>query len=190
MMDMDIQLDFFDFPTGIPYNFGSPDEGFTDIAVLTGLPIRSQNSPDSENDMIPLSMITESVSDDMLNVSRRKRSIDITQYIPLQKEEVMESPVAVVCETNNEVPQIHLSPSVCAFPSSGSYSLLHLIDENKRLKCKERRHQRMEILRRKRENGEVSFHRKVRYQGKSEFAKNRSRFNGRFVSDIQYINAI
>ena len=54
--------------------------------------------------------------------------------------------------------------------------------------CKARRAARMLILKRKREQGLISFETKVRYKQRSEMALKRDRCSGRFLSDIEYID--
>lgn len=55
--------------------------------------------------------------------------------------------------------------------------------------CRKRRQLRMEILRRKRQQGLISFDTRVRYEQRSEFAMKRVRSSGRFVTEIIYKSA-
>ena len=63
------------------------------------------------------------------------------------------------------------------------------LEDLKREKCRKRRQKRREILRIKRQKGLVSFDCPVRYRQRSEQANQRLRSSGRFVSELQYIDA-
>ena len=63
------------------------------------------------------------------------------------------------------------------------------LEDLKREECRKRRQKRREILRIKRQKGLVSFDCPVRYRQRSEQANQRLRSSGRFVSELQYIDA-
>ena len=63
------------------------------------------------------------------------------------------------------------------------------LEDLKREECRKRRQKRREILRIKRQKGLVSFDCPVRYHQRSEQANQRLRSSGRFVSELQYIDA-
>ena len=63
------------------------------------------------------------------------------------------------------------------------------LEDLKREECRMRRQKRREILRIKRQKGLVSFDCPVRYRQRSEQANQRLRSSGRFVSELQYIDA-
>ena len=63
------------------------------------------------------------------------------------------------------------------------------LEDLKREECRKRRQKCREILRIKRQKGLVSFDCPVRYRQRSEQANQRLRSSGRFVSELQYIDA-
>ena len=63
------------------------------------------------------------------------------------------------------------------------------LEDLKREECRKRRQKRREILRIKRQKGLISFDCPVRYRQRSEQANQRLRSSGRFVSELQYIDA-
>ena len=101
----------------------------------------------------------------------------------MEEEEQVDSPVAPSVETSsNEMPPLQLPPSAMSLLTL----LQNQVDEKRTRECKKRRRIRMEILKRKREQGLISFNSKIRYEQRSEFAMKRVRSSGRFVSEIQY----
>lgn len=119
----------------------------------------------------------------ILGCSSHKSSIDLPFTCMAEEEEQVDSPVAPSVETSsNEMPPLHLPP-----PALSLLTLLqNQVNENRLRECKKRRRIRMEILKRKREEGLISFSTKIRYEQRSEFAMKRVRSSGRFVSEIQY----
>ena len=119
----------------------------------------------------------------VLECSSRKSSIDLPFTCIPQEEEQLVSPVAPSIETsNNEMPPLQLPPSALSL-----WTLLqNQVMEKKARECKKRRKIRMEILKRKREEGLISFNSKIRYEQRSEFAMKRVRSSGRFITEIQY----
>lgn len=119
----------------------------------------------------------------VLECSSRKSSIDLPFTCIPQEEEQLVSPVAPTIETsNNEMPPLQLPPSALSL-----WTLLqNQVMEKKARECKKRRKIRMEILKRKREEGLISFNSKIRYEQRSEFAMKRVRSSGRFITEIQY----
>lgn len=119
----------------------------------------------------------------VLECSSRKSSIDLPFACIPQEEEQLVSPVAPSVETsNNEIPPLQLPPSALSL-----WTLLqNQVMEKKARECKKRRKIRMEILKRKREEGLISFNTKIRYEQRSEFAMKRVRSSGRFITEIQY----
>ena len=98
-------------------------------------------------------------------------------------EETLYSPVTSSSDMNTpEVPPFML-------PLSFAECVKRQLRECKTRECKRRRQLRMEILRRKREQGLISYDMKVRYEQRSEFAMKRVRSCGRFVSEITYKSA-
>ena len=63
------------------------------------------------------------------------------------------------------------------------------LEDLKREECRKRRQKRREILRIKRQKGLLSVDCPVRYRQRSEQANQRLRSSGRFVSELQYIDA-
>ena len=63
------------------------------------------------------------------------------------------------------------------------------LEDLKREECRKRRQKRREILRIKRQKGLISFDCPMRYRQRSEQANQRLRSSGRFVSELQYIDA-
>lgn len=114
--------------------------------------------------------------------SSRKSSIDIVSFIPTQQvDTAIDSPSTVSSDTTFEVPSFQLTPSPLE-------SVRIQLKEHRAQECKKRRQLRMSILKRKRQEGSISFDTKVRYKQRSEFAMTRARSCGRFAPGVQYSN--
>lgn len=109
----------------------------------------------------------------------RKNSLDLSCFF-----DMMPSPNSSASDySNEEVPMLELG--MC----SDVTSLLRVKkNECYARECKARRATRMMILKRKREQGMISFETKVRYKQRSELALKRDRCSGRFLSDIEYMD--
>ena len=83
---------------------------------------------------------------------------------------------------NNPVPTLSTSQPIDTL-------LRERLEGLKKEECRKRRQKRREILRIKRQKGLVSFDCPVRYRQRSEQANQRLRSSGRFVSELQYIDA-
>lgn len=118
----------------------------------------------------------------------RKTSIDVDSFVNSPDNVFLDSPVATTCDVAKcdqcEMPPLQLTPT--AFSLSLSDLVTQQLIQCRADQCKKRRKIRMEILRRKRQEGCISFDPKVRYEQRSEFALKRVRSKGRFISEIEY----
>ena len=136
---------------------------------LSSFPIiESQNSifDDIETDLFP----TE---------PSRKSSLDLSCFF-----DMMPSPSSSASSyTSEDVP---------VFELGGCSDVTTLLRVKKSecyaRECKARRAVRMTILKRKREQGLISFETRVRYKERSEMALKRDRCSGRFLSNIEYVD--
>ena len=194
---MDYQFCFTDFTTGAPIDLGFSSSSFSPFAFHEEESLDTlHNTPEYENDMLKLRRLSISLSDLPLEpisaCSSRKSSIDILSFIPAQQEDTtLDSPSTLSSDiVPCEVPTFQLTPPVCTSATSISpvdYMMLQL-KEHRAQECKKRRHLRMSILKRKRQEGSISFDVKVRYKQRSEFAMKRTRSCGRFAPGVQYSN--
>lgn len=109
----------------------------------------------------------------------RKTSLDLSCFF-----DRMSSPNSSASDySSDEVPVLELG--VC-----GDVTALLRVKKSEcyARECKARRAIRMTILKRKREQGLISFETKVRYKQRSEMALKRDRCSGRFLSDIEYMD--
>ena len=106
------------------------------------------------------------------------------------------------CMNNNSSPFVNITSSPC-IPNTAPINTLPTVNTSQSIdallrerleglrkeECRKRRQKRREILRIKRQKGLVSFDCPVRYRQRSEQANQRLRSSGRFVSELQYIDA-
>ena len=93
---------------------------------------------------------------------------------------------------NSTLPMVNnntLSTNLPPTPLPIDTLLRERLEGLKKEECRKRRQKRREILRIKRQKGLVSFDCPVRYRQRSEQANQRLRSSGRFVSELQYIDA-
>lgn len=118
--------------------------------------------------------------------SSRKSSLDITAFLPLESD----SPINNVDSLSvDEVPCLSLPPSQIRREKSFSDLLQEEAYRLRAVECKKRRLLRMDILRKKRQQGLISFGHTIRYKQRSDLATKRVRSSGKFVSEYNYKNA-
>lgn len=114
-------------------------------------------------------------------------SIAFTNTLPSTNTLPFTNALPTVCPdtlptVNNPVPTLSTSQPIDTL-------LRERLEGLKKEECRKRRQKRREILRIKRQKGLVSFDCPVRYRQRSEQANQRLRSSGRFVSELQYIDA-
>ena len=128
----------------------------------------------------------EIASDPTMRMPSRKSSLDITAFLPLESD----SPINNVDSSSvDEVPCLSLPPSQIKREKSFSDLLQEEAYRLRAVECKKRRLLRMEILRKKRQQGLIDFGHTIRYKQRSDLATKRVRSSGKFVSEYNYKNA-
>lgn len=164
--DYTFSIDEFSYPLEIQNT--SWEEGYLDLVPTPFLSISKE----------------EEKTDPRVLCPSRKSSLDLSSFIPPD----MESPVNNMPPTSEEIPSLELT--ACAMKKEKSLTDL-LQEETCRLhaaECKKRRMIRMEILKKKRQQGTIMFGSTIRYQERSNLAIKRVRSCGKFVTEYNYIN--
>ena len=99
------------------------------------------------------------------------------------------NPTIVLPIISNTAINTSTAPILPTTPQPIDSLIRERLEDLKREECRKRRQKRREILRIKRQKGLVSFDCPVRYRQRSEQANQRLRSSGRFVSELQYIDA-
>lgn len=127
----------------------------------------------------------EVASDPNMRIPSRKSSLDITAFPPLESD----SPISNVDSSSvDEVPCLSLPPSQIKREKSFSDLLQEEAYRLRAVECKKRRLLRMEILRKKRQQGLIDYGHTIRYKQRSDLATRRVRSSGKFVSEYNYKN--
>ena len=193
-MKMDYSAVFTTYSEDLIYN----DEmiinnGLTSFTMGPPDPLELINdSLEPSPELLPMREVSipreEFTSDPAFPMPSRKSSLDISDFLPPLRE----SPINNVnLLGNDEVPCFVLPPP----KMQREKSLSDLLQEEARrlhaAECKQRRLKRMEILRKRRQQGLLSCGNSVsiRYQQRSDFAAKRVRSSGKFVSEYNYKNA-
>ena len=170
-----------------------------------GLPVvNARNAMPVVNASNAMPVVNASNAMPVVNASNAMPVVNTNNAMPV----VNASSAMPVVNTNNASPVVNASMPVLnptnALPIISNTSTAPILpttpqpidslirerlEDLKREECRKRRQKRREILRIKRQKGLVSFDCPVRYRQRSEQANQRLRSSGRFVSELQYIDA-
>ena len=165
--------------------------GYTSFTLGLSDPLEIMNDPwEMSADTLLAGMVSvsreEIASDPTMRIPSRKSSLDITAFLPLESD----SPINNVDSSSvDEVPCLSLPPSQIKREKSFSDLLQEEAYRLRAVECKKRRLLRMEILRKKRQQGLIDFGHTIRYKQRSDLATKRVRSSGKFVSEYNYKNA-
>ena len=156
-----------------------------------GLPVvNARNAMPVVNASSALPVMNASSASPVMNASSALPVVNTNNASPVVNASmpVLNPTIALPIISNTAI-NTSTAPILPTTPQPIDSLIRERLEDLKREECRKRRQKRREILRIKRQKGLVSFDCPVRYRQRSEQANQRLRSSGRFVSELQYIDA-
>ena len=135
-----------------------------------------------------ISVLRQEVATDFTIETSSAQCQSIDGITPCSSEMVSPN-LSIFSSSSDEVFPLTLPPSEMKREKSISDLLQEETHRIYSAKCRRRRTYRIEVLRKKRQQGLISFVPTVRYKQRSNLATSRARISGKFVSEYNYKNA-